>query len=228
MAEHVSSIVIGASCYGCGAAAVRPDCLILEPTVAVAPEFTLTGAPARNLAAPLRNPNALALHEELERRNAVEHGFLHNAALSPVLSKWCLDRGLRIRFNAPVIRRTAHSVTVIEVGGLREYSADEIIDAQPQPGDAKYFYAFLFGGATGAFGEFEGLATVSPEFHLLRRKFPLTAGYREARETLMDFWMHRPPELKTAILSWSSSRFSYDTVDNPAAALDRGLEGDAK
>lgn len=228
MAEQVSTIVIGASCYGCGAAAARPDSLIFEPTVAVGPEFTLTGCPARNLDAPLRTPGASALREELERRKAIENGFLHNAALSPVLAQWCLDRGVKIRFNAPVIRLADHAVTVLEVGGLREYSADEIIDARPLPGNAKFLYSFLAGGEPGRFGAFEVLAAASPEQRLLRQTLPPAAGYREARQALLEFWEKRPAELKSAVLLWSSSRFSFDTVDNPVSALDRGLEGGAK
>ncbi len=228
MAEQVSTIVIGASCYGCGAAAMRPDSLIFEPTVAVGPEFTLTGCPARNLDAPLRTPGASALREELERRKAIENGLLHNAALSPVLAKWCLDRGVKIRFNAPVIRLAEHAVTVLEVSGLKEYSADEIIDARPLPGKVKFLYSFLAGGETGRFDGFEVLATASPEHRLVRQMLPLDAGYREARQALLAFWEKRPAELKKAVFLWSSSRFSFDTVDNPVSALDRGLEGGAK
>jgi len=228
MAEQVSTIVIGASCYGCGAAAARPDSLIFEPTVAVGPEFTLTGCPARHLDAQLHTPGASAFREELERRKAIEKGFLHNAALSPVLAEWCLDRGVKIRFNAPVIRRTEHAVTVLEVGTLREYSADEIIDARPLPGNAKFLYSFLSGGETGRFGAFEVLATASPERRLLRQTLSPAAGYREARQALLGFWENRPAELKHAVLLWSSSRFSFDTVDNPVSALDRGLEGGVK
>lgn len=228
MAEQVSTIVIGASCYGCGAAAARPDSLIFEPTVAVGPEFTLTGCPARNLDAPLHTPGAQALREELERRKAIENGVLHNAALSPVLAQWCLDRGVKIRFNAPVIRLADHAVTVLEVGGLKEYSADEIIDARPLPGNAKFLYSFLADGETGRFGAFEVLATASPERRLLRQALAPAAGYSEARQALLEFWEKRPAELKRAVLLWSSSRFSFDTVDNPVSALDRGLEGGAK
>ncbi len=228
MAEHVSTIIIGASCCGCGIAARRPDSLILEPTIQPGAEFTLTGCPARNLSTEPEFPEARAFRDELVQRKVIENGFLHNAALAPVLAKWCLEHKLKIRLNAPVIRRTKSQVTVMEVCGLREYSADEIIDARPAPGSGHYLYSFLSGGEPGVFGTFEVLKAVSSEYTLLRQKLPLSTDYRNARKQLFEFWEKRPAELQDSILLWSSSRFSSDTEDNPVSAMDRGLKRGAE
>ncbi|MEI3037863.1 MAG: hypothetical protein V8T90_02210 [Victivallales bacterium] len=228
MSIHVSTIIIGASCYGCGIAARKPDSLILEPTVQPGAEFTMTGCPAQNLDSEPETPAARAFRDELKQRKVIENGFLHNAALAPVLAKWCLERKLRIRLNAPVVRRTGSTVSVMEVCGPQSYSADEIIDARPVPGTEKFLYSFLSGGETGVFGEFEVLPSVSPDYLLLRQKLPLPADYREAREQLAGFWWNRPEKLRSAVLLWSSTRFSFDTVDNPVSALDRGLKRGAQ
>ena len=104
MGIHVSTLILGASCYGCGIALRRPDSLILEPTIQPGAEFTLTGCPAGNLAFEPESAAGRSFLEELRRRSVFCDGMLHNAALAPVLANWCLDHRLHILFKAlPVL-----------------------------------------------------------------------------------------------------------------------------
>jgi hypothetical protein len=224
MAEFVETLIIGASCYGCGIASHRPDSLILESTIQPGAEFTLTGCPTKNMSAPLKYAESLAIRQELEQRKVIENGFLHNGALAPVFMKWCLKKKLRLRLNAHVIRRNGSKVMVMEADGVREYVAGKIIDAMPEKREVKFLYSYVFGGVPRIYDGIELLETISPEHCLLRQKLSGSTGYVEARQALFEFWRKRPGELREATLMWSSSRFSFDTVDNPVSALDRGME----
>ncbi len=231
MKKHVSTLVIGASCRGCGIASVRPDSLILERTNQPGSEFTLTGMPikiAQDPSSLFRSAAASRFQEELLRRKAIVNGRLHHAALTPILCKWILEHRLDLRLNAPIVRQTGNQVQYMNAQGLQTCEADEIIDARPVPGKEKYLYSVLSDAGPGTFDSIEIGETISPDRFFLRYPFPLETTYDESRRNLIEWWNHRPGALRTARLLWSAAEFSFDTVRNPAEELDRGMERGAR
>lgn len=222
MGIHVSTLILGASCYGCGIALRRPDSLILEPTIQPGAEFTLTGCPAGNLAFEPESAAGRSFLEELRRRSVICDGMLHNDALAPVLANWCLDHRLHILFKALPVRQEESRVTVMQADGLREYSADEIIDARPKI-TTPHLCTFLAKAVPGVFGDFVIFRTLMKDLFVMRQRLFPGCGYASARKRLREFWEDRPESLRQAALLWSATRFCNDTIDNPVFELERGI-----
>lgn len=222
MGGRVSTLILGASCYGCGIAARRRNSLILETTIQPGAEFTLTGCPAGNSAFEPAESEVRAFREELLRRRVLVDGMLHNAALAPVLAKWCLDHRLHILLQATVVRRRGTQLTILQADGLREYSADEIIDARPQI-ETPYLCSFLSGATEGEFGDFTIFRRPGADCFVMRQKLFPGCGYAEARKRLRSFWETRPEPLRRAALLWSATRFCSDAVTDPIFELERGI-----
>ncbi len=222
-----SSLILGAGFYGCGLAARRPGALIVEPNVVPGAEFTLTFDPGRNWNAPVRHPLAVEFRRALETRRVLENGRVHQAALLPVFAKWCLDRGLEIRFTCVPVRRENNLVTLRDVEGELLVEAAEVIDTRPAPTTPKYLTAMIGlpmptppACRRSPFELFPGI--VPGEAHL---RFPLPGSvtWPEARARFLRSWAERPVELADARLQLIGTRFTDCRFDNPVEALDRGL-----
>lgn len=222
MGIHRSTLILGASCYGCGIALRRPDSLIFEATIQPGAEFTLTGCPAGSSDFEPETAEARAFREELLRRRVIADGMLHNAALAPVLAKWCLDHRIAILFQAAVVRRSGSQLTVLQADGLREYSADEIIDARPTI-ETPYLCSFLSDAVEGEFGDFTIFRTLNADLFVMRQRLFPGCGYAQARKLLRVFWESRPEPLRRAALLWSATRFCNDTIRDPLFELERGI-----
>lgn len=222
MGIHKSTLILGASCYGCGIALRRPDSLILEATIQPGAEFTLTGCPAGSSGFEPETAEARAFREELLHRRVLVDGRLHNAALAPVLAKWCLDHRLALLLQATVVQRSETRLTVLQADGLREYSADEIIDARPKI-DTPYLCSFLSGAVEGEFSDFTIFRTLNADLFVMRQRLSPGCGYAQARKLLRNFWETRPEPLRRAALLWSATRFCNDTISDPVFELERGI-----
>ena len=189
MIERYRLIILGASFYGCGLAAAHPGALLIEPAILVGSDFALSYFPGTvSDEAPL-HPEAEAFREELAARGALHNERLHLAALSPLLSDWCLQRKLALLLNTEILEYDAHSVQIMNIHGKQTLEAEQIIDARPKyTNGRKYLGAVLSMAASGAEGRF-GSGTCSgalPGEAYVRIFLPKTATGGSAQKTVFD------------------------------------------
>ena len=128
----VNTLILGATCFGCGAAAVDAEhSLILERTTVAGRDFALTffpGGPGTDR--PLA-PEAQELRREAVARHALVGGRLQIAALSPLLADWCLKRKLNILFACDVLELAEDRATFLAADGLHTVKFAKLVDAEP-------------------------------------------------------------------------------------------------
>lgn len=227
----VDTLILGATYFGCGAAAAAGtgNALILERTVVTGRDFNLTFAPGSKwLDTPLP-PEAEALRAELVARRALVGGRIHHAALAPVFAGWCRRRRLDILFSCDIMELEADRAVFRAVDGIHTVAFEKLIDAEPSFAGHKYLTALV-----SAAPEVEISAVKTPDFELV----PLIPGYRaalvmelapetkwpEARKLLREGWLRRPQELAGLKLLLSANEFFSGEYANPLAALAAGSE----
>lgn len=230
MKEHYSTVVLGATWFGCGtAAALGSDVLVIDQTISPGSDFTMTFYPGFGYD---REPEQVAARElaaELVRRRVVVGERVQIAALTPVLAKWCIDRDIKFYFSTDLIAASAREVTFQAVDGFHTVTCDRVIDARPRVGTDKFITALVdFGpGATaptgGRCGDFE-LYPLLPENQCgVGLVLPAATGWVEARRRFIDCWNRRGAALADARLVLTAARFAFKHFDNPVQALDCGL-----
>lgn len=226
MNRHYHTVILGASFYGCGRAAIRPGALVLEPAILAGSDCVFGGDAGRVPIAAPNHPLALEFYEELLRRRALTASGLQIAALAPLISRWCLSHELEIVFSCDILEYGHGVIEFMTVAGPANVTVDTIIDARPQYRDGKFLTALLEVEkplASGQWGEFE-LTCCEPASRMsLRFALESDCSWPEARRRFREAWRQRPPELSGATLLWSGSRFLSAEFGNPLLALEAGL-----
>ena len=228
MIERYRLIILGASFYGCGLAAAHPGALLIEPAILVGSDFALSYFPGTVSEGTPLHPEAEAFREELAVRGALHNGRLHLAALSPLLSDWCLQRKLVLLLNTEILEYDAHGVQIMNIHGKQTLEAEQIIDARPKyTNGRKYLGAVLSMAAPpvpeGRFGDLELCYGALPGEAYVRISLPENCGWPEARRRLYSTWENRPEELASLKFGICGNRFGSDQFPNPLAALSAGL-----
>lgn len=227
MSRQYKRIVIGATFYGCGVAAANPeDSLVLEPSILVGCDYTLNFNPGSGWEYEPKHPLAEKFLNELKLRNALVDGRIHQPALCPVFSQWCLDAGLEVALSTRVLAMNDNELTVFDIEGRHQLKCDEVIDARPNPGDPKRFTASLFINGLECAGKYEGFEIVAGRFEseaFLLMPVAAEMTYYDARIKLFNLWQKRPDKLQACSIAATGVRFDYNKSLNPVAALDAGL-----
>ena len=227
----VDTLILGATCFGCGAAAAlgTENSLVLERTTVAGRDFSLTFHPGRDWFESLLAPAAEELRRDAIARNALVGGRIQTAALSPLFADWCIRRKLNILFACDILELGSDHAVFQAVDGLHTVEFDKLVDAEPKYRNDKYLTALVstpVGEAAPAVrtAEFE-LVPVLPENRaaLVMKLEPETEWF-EARRRLRESWLRRPDELAGLKLLLSANEFSSDEYANAFSALSAGLE----
>lgn len=232
MKKHYRRIVVGATYYGCGlAAAVPEDTLVIEPSILVGSDFSLNFNPGKEWDYAPSQPAAAALMAELQKRDALVGGRIHQPALTPVFSRWCLEHQLDIALATRVLARSGNELIVFNADGRHCLTADEIIDASPVIGETKRITASLLTDGSGrdfVGDRFEIIAGRFSTEAFLLMSLPAATAWPDARMLLFKTWQERPAELRAYSIAAVGVRFDYHNFVNPVVALERGLNGGRK
>lgn len=220
-------IILGASFYGCGLAAAYQDALLLEPSILVGSDFALSYFPGKVDEADNLHPDAEKLRRELIERGALHKGRLHLAALSPLLSDWCLRRKLKLMLNTEIIQYDDNTVQILNIQGKRMLTAEKIIDARANQSGTKFLAAILVTGGCpakeGVYGELELCHGALPNEAYVRLSLEEDCSWPEARRRFYSAWEKRPGELSECKFQLCGNRFGSYQFANPLAALSSGL-----
>ena len=227
----VNTLILGATCFGCGAAAAvgAEDSLILERTTVAGRDFALTFFPGRNRTDRPLAPAAEELRREAVARRALVGGRIQTAALSPLFADWCLKRKLNILFACDLLALGSDHATFQAVDGLHTVEFAKLVDAEPSFRNGKYLTALVAAPAgttapAARTADFE-LVPVLPENRAaLVMKLESATDWPEARQRLREGWSRRPEELSELKLLLSANEFSSGEYDNAFSALSAGLE----
>ena len=227
MKNYYKRIVIGASFYGCGVAAASPeDTLLIEPSILVGSDYTLNFNPGTQWDYQPSHSLARKFLDELKNRNVLSRQKLHQPALSPIFSQWCIDSDIEIALSSRVIEQSKNSLVVFDIEGRHKLSAGEIIDATPKVGTVKNFTASLFSNGPdceGCYDDFEIIAGRFETEAFLLMPVPVGTSYPDARMKLFNAWRKRPEILKKCSIAATGVRFDCNNFPNPIIALDEGL-----
>ena len=228
----LDTIILGATFRGCGIASSAPGkSLILEPSIITGSDFALVFNTGTQWSHTLQTEGAKQFQAELQQRKALnERGAAATAAFSPLLTAWCLKRGIDIRLSTTVIEQNGPAIKVMDVEGMREYSARRIINAMPRPELGKWLTALVSAqeGLAGGAGPFMLQPALIDGQYNLSFQIPDDATWSEARAMFHRAWDMRPASLKLASIMLVGTRFDYRNHPNPAMALDAGIiEGGA-
>lgn len=227
MIERYRSIILGASFYGCGLAATHPEALLIEPAILVGGDFALSYFPGTVSENTSLHPEAEAFRMELSERGALRDGRLHLAAISPLLSDWCLQRSLNLLLNTEILVHDAHSVQIMNIHGPQTLEAEQIIDARPQYKNGKYLGTVLSAAdhpaPEGRFGDLELCSGALPGEAYARISLEENCSWPKARRRLYSAWENRPVELASVQFGICGNRFGSYQFANPLAALSAGL-----
>ncbi len=220
-------IILGAGFYGCGLAEAHPEALLIEPAILVGGDFALSYFPGTVSENTTLHAEAEAFRKELSARSALQSGRLHLAALSPLLSDWCLQRKLNLLLNTEILVHDAHSVQIMNIHGQQTLVAEQIIDARPQYKNGKYLGAVLSAAdhpvPEGRFGDLELCSGALPGEAYVRISLEENCSWPEARKRLYSSWENRPGELASLQFGICGNRFGSYQFPNPLAALSAGL-----
>ena len=227
----VDTLILGATCFGCGAAAAlgAENSLVIERTTVAGRDFALTFHPGRNWLESRLAPDAEELRCEAIARNALVDGRIQTAALSPLFAGWCIKRKLNILFACDVLELSADRATFQAVDGIHTVKFAALVDAEPAYREGKYLTALVTApaGKTAPAvrtADFE-LVPVLPENRAaLVMKLESGTDWPEARKRLRESWFRRPEELAELKLLLSANEFSSAEYDNAFSALSAGLE----
>ena len=227
----VDTLILGATYFGCGAAAAAGtgNALILERTVVTGRDFNLTFAPGSRWQETPLPPEVRELRDELIARRALVDGKILHAALAPVFAKWCRKRRLDILFSCDIMELGADHAVFHAVDGIHTVAFETLIDAEPSFSKHKYLTALV-----SAAPEVEISAVKTPDFELvpllpesraaLVMELAPETEWPEARKLLRERWLRRPQELAGLRLMLSANEFFSGEYANPLAALAAGSE----
>ena len=227
----IDTLILGATCFGCGAAAAlgAGNSLVLERTTVAGRDHALTFFPGRDwLNSPLA-PEAEELRREAVGRNALVGGRIQVSSLSPLFADWCIKRKLNIIFACDILELGNDQAVFQAVDGLHTVKFDKLVDAEPSFRNGKYLTALASSPAGEAApavrtAEFE-LVPVLPENRAaLVMKLAVDTEWPEARRRLREAWSRRPEELAELKLLLSANEFSSGEYANAFSALSAGLE----
>lgn len=226
MKSHYSCIVLGGGFYGCGLAAGRSDCLVVEPEIAVGSDFAFSFAgsscPAR--ADEAWNPLVRELYDELQKRQALREGRLHLGALVPVFSQWCRQQHLDLHLSCQILAATAQRVVIRNVEGEVVLTADAVIDARPQtPRLVTAAVQLTAGVVDGEYGPLQLSSGPLPGEGYVQMELLPGESWPQARRRLEQAWEERPPLLADCRYLLTGSRYFASPFANPFVALQAGL-----
>ncbi len=228
MKKHYRRLVVGATYYGCGLAATVPDdTLVVEPSILVGSDFSLNFNPGYNWDYQPSNPEARKFMDELVSRNILSGQQLHQPAMVPVFSKWCLDHNLDIALSTRVLEHDDKHAVLFDAEGRHDITFDEFIDATSRR-EAKRITASLHSDGPQCAGQYDGYKIVAGRFKheaFLLMPIPLDTLWPDARMALFNIWQTRPEKLAQCEIAAVGLRFDYNNYPNPVVALDRGLNG---
>ena len=223
----IDTLILGATFYGCGLAAVLKNSLVVESSVSVGSDYAFAFLQGKNWSEPLTCSGAEDLRRELIARHALENDRILPAALAPVLARWCLSHHIQPLLGLECIRKSGNIYTFIDWGGSEiRIQAEKVIDARGQTGE-KCFTAAVFSENTlaeGKYGVFELFRTPTEKIYTLEMPCDAADTPDLVRQNLQKCWAERPAELAAAQIIWSASRISCRIFDNSCAALDAGLQ----
>lgn len=226
MKTHYSCIILGAGFYGCGLAAGRSDCLVVEPEIAVGSDFAFSfaGSDCPAAAEATWHPLVKELHGELQQRHALRAGRLHLGALVPVFSQWCRQQNLEILLSCQILAAAARRVVVRTVEGEIVLTAESVIDARPQmPRLATAAVQLADGVADGLYGRLRLSCGPLPGEGYVQMELLPGETWPQARQRLERAWEERPPLLADCRYLLTGSRFFASPFAHPFAALQAGL-----
>ena len=222
-----STLILGATFYGCGLAAAIPDALVVESTISVGSDYAFALFQGDDWAkAPLTSV-AEEIRQELIERHALADERIVPAALAPVLANWCKQRSIQPLLGLEFIGRNGNIYTFVDFCGKKiNIQADKVIDARCQAGQ-KLLTAAVRSEKTldeNICDCFSVKRTPAEKFYTLEMPCSADDTPDAARRKLFEAWANRPAELAGAKIVWSASRFSYKTFANAVAAFDAGLQ----
>lgn len=220
-------IIIGATFYGCGRAAVSPGTLVLEPDNHVGSDAVFTFNPGSDWETMPVHPWAKEFRDRLVAVTVLQENRLQVGRLSPVFAEWCLGHHVDVRLLSRVIGQDGHAVTVLSPAGRETFSAETLVDARPHRTAPPKITALVSHPPRPlipiSFDKFEILPGPFPDESYLLMDVPPGGGWRNAREQLHQFWQARPEQLAEWKLVLIGTRFDFQQFPNPVAALDAGL-----
>lgn len=222
------TLILGATFYGCGLAAVLPGSLLVESSISVGSDYAFTLLQGSDWSVPLTTVGAEEFRQELLERHALENDRVIPAALAPVLASWCRKHSIQPLLGLEFIGRQGNIYTFVDFCGKKlNIQAKKVIDARCQTG-GKLLTAAIRSEQILPEKEYDNFAikcTPAAKFYTLEMPCSADETPDVARRKLAEYWAKRPAELAGAEIVWSASRFSYRNFANAAAALDAGLQG---
>lgn len=228
---ETDTLILGATFRGCGLARRMPDAILVEPSIAPGSDYVFGFEQGTDWTARRHHPEAEELRSELLKRHALTpEGRLLNGALAPVLSDWCLRRGIYPELGLEPIELHEHTALFSDLcGSPVAFRFRRLIDARTPQSGSKSITASVYSdvplpeGCSGslhfAFTGVEGLYTI-------RLSVPENCSWQVARRELFLHWMNRSEEYTSARLQLIGCRFSRSLFANAVAALEAGLNGD--
>ena len=158
--------------------------------------------------------------EELRRRSVI--CVRHARQCRP--RTWCWRTGASITACTSVkalpVRQEESRVTVMQADGLREYSADEIIDARPKI-TTPHLCTFLAKAVPECLA-ISSFRTLMKDLFVMRQRLFPACGYASARKRLREFWEDRRSLCARRHCSVRNPLLQRH-IDNPVFELERGI-----
>ncbi|MBQ9367125.1 MAG: hypothetical protein IJT83_05040 [Victivallales bacterium] len=222
-------LILGATFYGCGMAAVaKGKVLVLDGNILSGWEFVHALNPGREYDGKvLRTEEAQGLYGRLRAVNALSaDGRVSLAGLGEVFAEWCLARHLPIEFGVDVVRQDENHVVAVTPAGVEEYEAERIVDARPKAQSGKWLNAMITAPSVlpdGGKGPFMMRHSLVDGEAFLSFQVPEDASWSEARAMFHRAWDFRPTVLKYSTIMLTATRFDCRLYVNPLAALEAGI-----
>lgn len=229
MKEHYHRLVIGATYHGCGIAAAAPeDTLVVEDSILVGSDFSLNFNPGTQWDYMPSHSAARKFRDDLIQRGALLDKCLHQPAMTPVFSQWCLDMKLEIALATRLLEHCDKEAVLFDAEGRHRVSFDELIDTRPpfMPGGSKRITASLYSDGPGCAGNYEHFKIIAGRFEreaFLLMELAADCTWPDARMALFNAWQKRPQALKDCSIAAVGVRFDLNNYPNPVIALDNGL-----
>lgn len=224
MKRFYQTVLLGATMTALGYAHTHPDCLILESSEFLAPEYTLSLRPVCTK----MDPNESELAKFLAARSVMDTcGVFHTLPLLPALCEYVLQEGIEVRLLTEIVsvQKTDedYTLTVYNAEGLQELHAGQVLDMRHPTGEQKFFHVVCH-QAPPELGQ--QLTAVLPEnitlhvWHTGLESYISFAVPREytlvqARKLVYDCWNRAFPDHQVRI---SVEAFEFDDAEELQAA----------
>ncbi len=233
--EKVDTLVIGATFFGIGYAAVaREKCLVVESESLFGTDFV--AAQKANPCDTKKDYSPLSsefLADAMKRNAVTGDGRVHIYALSGLLTKLAIDKNCDIILNTSVceINKNGDSftVTLLNSDGFTEVEAKRVINTRvPENADAEKFLSGMIVGE-GSLNEIENseIRILKGAFdgeYMLQVKLEMSDSWIEAREKFHSaFAKYRNGILKDWKVASVASSFGYD-FDSAVSFEEQGVE----